>query len=62
MVEPPADVLGMGMRYSLSLEPVADLEVRDDQRAGALSDGDCITDVVPMSVGDQNVIGLDLVG
>ena len=49
-----ADVLGVNLFDPLPPQPVADLEVTDDGRAGAPGDRQGIADVVAVSVGDDD--------
>ena len=51
-----ANVLGMGLDALLA-QPIRDLGIADDGRPGAPGDGDGITQVVIVSVRDQDVIG-----
>jgi len=62
VLETTADVLGVGAGHTLSLEPVANLEVGNYQGPCAFSDGDRIADVIAVTVGDQDVVGLDVIG
>ena len=47
--------------HALLLQPLADLVVGDDRRAGALGDGDGVADVVAVAVRDQDEVGRHLV-
>jgi len=53
MTMPAPDVLGVGLD-ALCRQPVANLEVADDQRTGAFGDAHRIADVVAMAVADQD--------
>jgi hypothetical protein len=56
-----SNVLRMCVVYTLGLQPVANLEVGDDQGTGSLGDADGISHVIPVTVSDHYVVRIDLI-
>ena len=56
---PPAEVHGVDIFQPLLLEPGDDLEVGNDERAGAFRDRHTVIDMVPVTVRDEDEIRCD---
>jgi hypothetical protein len=62
IIEPAADVLGVGILNPLSRYPALDFVVGDYHGTGSSGNRYTVADVIAMAVGNENVVGFDLIG
>ena len=61
-VKAPTNVQRMRAFHPLGLKPALDLKIGDRLRAGALGNGDSVTHMISMPMGDEDIIGRHLLG